>query len=102
VLDIEPQDLALVRAVLAKHVPEIEVRAIGSRVKGTARKFSDLDLVLMTDRRLDLLRFLDLKDAFSDSDLPYLVDIVDWAATSPSFRGIIERENVVIATPRSP
>ena len=35
-------------------------------------------------------------DAFSESDLPYRVDVVDWAKTDAGFRKIIERDRVVV------
>ena len=37
-IDIEPRDLATVRAILGRHVPDYEVRAFGSRVRGTNRR----------------------------------------------------------------
>lgn len=98
-LDIDPADLATVRAILARHVPELEVRVIGSRAKGGARKFSDLDLVLMTERPLALDRLADLREEFSESDLPFLVDLIDWAATAPGFRRIIAHADEVIPRP---
>lgn len=35
-----------------------------------------------------------LREDFSDSDLPWKVDVVDWATTSASFRALIERTKV--------
>ena len=40
----------------------------------------------------------DLKEAFSESDLPFKVDIVDWAETKESFRRIIESACVIVQT----
>lgn len=40
-----------------------------------------------------------LEEDFSESDLPWKVDVVDWAATSESFRMVIERDRVVVQTP---
>jgi hypothetical protein len=37
-----------------------------------------------------------LSAAFSESDLPWTVDVVDWAVTTPAFRRIIERNLVVV------
>lgn len=50
----------------------------------------------MTDKPLDIPRLGDLCEAFSQSDLPFQVDIVDWASVSESFRGIIKKECVVV------
>ena len=37
-----------------------------------------------------------LAEAFSESDLPWKVDIVDWASTGETFRAIIDRDKVVV------
>lgn len=44
-IDVSPDHLAEVQAILREHVPECEVRAFGSRVQETAKPYSDLDLV---------------------------------------------------------
>ena len=51
-----------------------------------ARETSDLDLALMTDEPLSVDRTARLRAAFTDSDLPFRVDIVDWATASESFQ----------------
>lgn len=75
--DIQPEHLALVRAILQRHVPQYDVWAFGSRVQGRAKVHSDLDLVIMTDRPLALDVVAALADDFAESDLPWKVDIVD-------------------------
>jgi type I restriction enzyme S subunit len=37
-----------------------------------------------------------MREDFSESDLPFRVDILDWATTSEPFRRIVERDKVVI------
>lgn len=37
-----------------------------------------------------------LAEAFSESNLPWKVDLVDWATTSIPFRQIIERDKVIL------
>ena len=95
-IDVSPQDLAIVKSILEKHVPEYEVRAFGSRVSWTAKGSSDLDLAVMTDKPLATMRLADLKEEFSESDLPFKVDVVDWAATKEDFRKIIGGRAVTI------
>lgn len=89
-IDMEKKYLDRIKSILREHVPEITVWAFGSRVSGTARKYSDLDLVLVTEEPLPPGKIFELKDAFSASDIPYLVDIVDWSATSDEFKEIIK------------
>ena len=95
-IDIRPADLATVRRILREHVPSLEVRAFGSRVAWNARETSDLDLALMTDEPLSIDRTAKLRAAFTDSDLPCRVDIVDWAAASESFREQIRLQSTPV------
>ena len=97
-IDIVPADLEIVRQILQDFVPEIEVRAFGSRVTWSARETSDLDLALMTNERLPDSCSMNLREAFSESELPFKVDLIDWATTSDNFRKVIEREYVVVQT----
>ncbi len=98
-LSIGEKELAIVSEILRKIVPGCEVWAFGSRVRGEAKPYSDLDLAIVSDQPLSLARLAELREAFSDSDLPWKVDLVDWASADPEFRKIIEREKVVIAGP---
>lgn len=95
-IDINPADLETVCQILREKVPELEVRVFGSRVSWTARETSDLDIVLMTKEPLDIPRMSKLKESFSESNLPFRVDIVDWADTSENFREIIESKSVTL------
>ncbi len=84
-------------SLLEAHVPEAEVWAYGSRVKGTNHEGSDLDIVL---RGPELQRlgsaYLDLLDAIEESTIPILVDVFDWARLPESFHSEIERAHVVL------
>ena len=95
-IDISPKNLQIVRDILQKHVPGQEVWAFGSRAKRSARKYSDLDLAVITQEPMSLAISAALADDFSESDLPFKVDVVDWATASESFREIIERDKVVV------
>jgi type I restriction enzyme S subunit len=99
-LDVRPDHLRIVQAILQKHVPQHVVWAFGSRAKWTAKEYSDLDLCVVTDKPLDFSVLGGMAEDFSDSDLPWKVDVVDWATTSESFRKIIERDKVVVQKPR--
>lgn len=99
-MDIRQKYLDNVKTILAMHVPGYEVRGFGSRVEGTARESSDLDLVVMAEKPLDAKTMADLREAFSESDLPFKVDVVDWAKTKDNFRKIIEKQTIVIQEKR--
>lgn len=95
-IDLNPHDLEIVLAILQKVVPDREVWAFGSRVKWTAKPFSDLDLAVIGEQPLPAGVVADLAETFDESELPIKVDVVDWATTSEAFRQIIEKEKVVV------
>lgn len=63
---------------------------------------SDLDLAIIGDSPLPLNASAALADDFAESDLPFKVDVVDWATTSESFRTIIAQSKVVVQQAPSP
>jgi predicted nucleotidyltransferase len=95
-IDINPIHLNKVMEILDEHVPECEVRAFGSRVTGTAKTYSDLDLAIVGEHRLPLDLLYCLKEVFEESDLPFRVDLLDWQTISPEFRKVIEKRYEVI------
>ncbi len=95
-IDISPHHWAIVRDILQRRVLGHDVWAFGSRAKWTAKPYSDLDLAVMTEQPMPLAVSAALVDDFSESDLPWRVDVLDWATTGESFRKIVERDKVVV------
>lgn len=95
-IDLSSQQLTEICKILSAHVPDLTVWAFGSRVTGTAREYSDLDLALITTEPLSLSLKADLVACFAESSLPFKVDLVDWACTNDNFRNIIMANKVVI------
>jgi len=93
---LAPDHLRLVQRLLAQHVPEIDVLAFGSRVVGSPKPHSDLDLALVSQEPIEIDRLARLSLEFEESDLPFRVDLVEFGTTTPTFRAIIEREHEVI------
>ena len=98
-LDLTQAQRHVVQEILQKILPEREVWAFGSRVRLTAKPYSDLDLVVIGSKPLDLMLLASLKGDFSDSDLPFEVDVVDWATLSDNFCSIISTHKIVIHSP---
>lgn len=95
-VDMRPSEWLIVSDILRRYVPAHEVWAFGSRAKRTAKPYSDLDLAIITDQPLSLEVAAALRGAFSESELPWKVDVVDWATVDESFRNIIRAERVVV------
>jgi type I restriction enzyme S subunit len=98
-IDVAPGHLQIVSDIVQRHVPSHAVWAFGSRATGNAKPYSDLDLAIITDRPLPLATLAALAEAFSESDLPWRVDVIDWATTGEAFRAIIARDKVVLQPP---
>jgi uncharacterized protein len=96
-LDLRSEHLALVRHILAQQVPQHTAWAFGSRVKGTARAFSDLDIGLEGDQALGFEQRANLKLAFSESNLPFMVDVVDLTSCSRDFAQAIANERTLLS-----
>ncbi len=95
-LDVRPEEWAIVSGILRAFLPGREIWAFGSRATGTAKPYSDLDLALIGETPLPLDTLAALREAFSESDLPWKVDLVDWATTNATFRKVIEARRVVV------
>ena len=68
----------------------------GSRVEGTTKRSSDLDLVLEDASKIDYKITSALEDAFEESDLPYSVDVMDINAVGSKFKEIIKKQRVLL------
>lgn len=98
-LDVRADHLAMIQAVLRHHVPDREVWAFGSRVKGSARPTSDLDLCILGETSVGFTVLGRLMDGFSESNVPYKVDVIEWATIGPEFRDVVCEEKVVLHRP---
>ena len=89
-IEITQHDLEVVRSILEGFVPDAEIIVFGSRIHGTAKPWSDLDLAIKAQSPLDWKLLADIKEAFQESELPFRVDILDWNDITPAFRKAIE------------
>lgn len=76
-----------VKTILAQVAPGVRAHAFGSRVAGTPKPYSDLDLALSGPVPPALLA--DLREAFESSELPFRVDLVALDTVSQAFRDAI-------------
>ncbi len=90
-LALTSDELAQVRAILARYLPPgVRVSVFGSRARGTAKPWSDLDLALASPAPLPLSLLAEMAEAFDESPLPWKVDLVDRASVSEGFAAIID------------
>ncbi len=66
---------------------KLEIWAFGSRVNGNCHSTSDLDLVLKTTDQtpLPMNELNQFKEALRDSNIPIIVQVLDWNRIPKSF-----------------
>lgn len=90
-IDVARHHLFSIKQILQKHLPEIEIKAFGSRVSGKAKPYSDLDLVIMGNQKVDPHVLAQLKEDFEESDIPFRVEILDGCDITDDFKKSIEQ-----------
>ena len=95
-IDLSPDLKKQVTSILEQYVPNAEVWAFGSRVNGTARDHSDLDLVVIDEQKIPQKKYYQLQEAFQESELPIRVDVLDWHRITPEFQQNIRKQYEVI------
>ncbi|MBE9111856.1 nucleotidyltransferase domain-containing protein [Nodosilinea sp. LEGE 07298] len=92
---LTPQQRQIILALVQKHLPDTTVWAYGSRVRGTARPHSDLDLVAFaTPQQQGTIA--DLQEALDESDLPFRVDLLGWHELPEQFHQTIATDYAVV------
>ena len=95
-IDITEDQRQSLLAVVHRHLPGVTVWAYGSRVKGTARPNSDLDLVVFTtpSQRPSVSELIDDLD---ESNIPFRIDLHVWHEIPERFHEIIRKEHVILS-----
>jgi len=87
-IQLETKDYQLLKQILDKY--PYRFYAYGSRVKGNAWKFSDLDLCYQEDIPHEIV--YQIKEELEESDLPFIVELVNWKHMRPVFRELIKKD----------
>jgi len=72
-IQIEPSDYQILQKILSKYPYQFYI--YGSRAKGNARKFSDLDLCYRDNIPDEVV--YQIKEELEESDLPFIVELVN-------------------------
>lgn len=94
-IDMTDDQHALILDLIKKYLPNITVWAYGSRVKRTARPYSDLDMVVFATPEKKR-QVSDLREAYEESNLPFRVDVLVWDEVPESFRRNIKATHAVL------
>lgn len=80
-----------VLAIINNTLPNAEIYAFGSRVDGSAKKYSDLDISINLGKKnkIPLALLSKLEEDFNNSDILFKVDLVDFQRVCDEFQKII-------------
>ena len=78
-----------IKEMIHRYFPDAEILVFGSRLNGTHKPASDLDLCIRSHSLLPVAEWSKLSAELSDSDLPFKVDLLDWHRIAEDFQRII-------------
>ncbi len=93
---ITSEQWEIVTTILEKHIPNKIIWIFGSRAKHQAKPYSDLDIAIIGEAPLPIDLLAAMTEDFTESALPFKVDLLDWATVGVAFRGVIESHKVVV------
>ena len=92
-IDLPAEHRAQVLDIIRRRLPEARIWVYGSRAKGRARRYSDLDLMLDSGGEPIAPSILgNLDEDFDESDLPIIVELHDLAQTDARFLARVKKD----------
>lgn len=86
----------IIKSILEPYEDKYNFYYYGSRVKGSFRFLSDLDIMVKGIELANLSDINDIKDKFDKSNLPYVVNISDYHNLDEKFYKLIEADLVKV------
>ena len=96
---IPTEELRFLLDEIERFIPSTTVWAFGSRVDGTCRQSSDLDLAVHCDKETALKELPKLNERLIESDLPFKVQILDFNRLPENMQGNIKEKYVMLYGP---
>ncbi|MEX0609907.1 MAG: nucleotidyltransferase domain-containing protein [Balneolaceae bacterium] len=86
-MNLSEKHTILLFQILEKNFHGCRILLFGSRATGKAKKYSDIDIAIdCGGSALQIMKLADAKQDFVESNLPYLVDLVDLNNIDSSFK----------------
>lgn len=97
-LDFPVKYMDMLKKIIREQIPDAEIWAFGSRVNKQNHETSDLDLVIH-QKNTASDAFIKFKESILNSNIPILIDVLDWGSIPDSFKDEIQKSHVVIYKP---
>ncbi len=90
-IDLNEKYISFIKETVYHYLQNCKIYLFGSRTKGTAKKYSDIDIALKSPNLNENILLKIISD-FENSTLPYEVDVLDLNNISETFRQHIEQD----------
>lgn len=92
--ELSEKYLGIIQKILEPHQAITHAFLFGSRARGTLKPTSDIDIALKGDINIKLIA--KIKAEFEDSNLPFFVDIVDYAKADNALKSEIDTQGIML------
>ena len=87
---VSEEELKIIENIITPYKDNYDFFAYGSRVKGNYRELSDLDIMIKGKNPIEVFELEEIKENFDNSNLSYVVNLVDYFSITESFYNIIK------------
>jgi len=94
-IDLNEKYISFIKKTFDEHLTEYKLYLFGSRAKGNAKKYSDIDLAIDSKNFNSEIKSK-LENFFSNSTIPYEIDIIDLNNINDQFKQLIKNDLIEI------
>jgi predicted nucleotidyltransferase len=98
-ITVSVRHLSYLLEQLKLYIPDATVWAFGSRVKGSNRTSSDLDLAVLSDKETAKKQLPKLNEVFIESNIPFKVQLLDFNRLPVNMQENIKKKYVILYRP---
>ncbi|HBS47750.1 TPA: nucleotidyltransferase domain-containing protein [Candidatus Dependentiae bacterium] len=81
--------------IIEKHCPACKIYLFGSQAKGKFKQTSDIDIALEDKNKIEKITISKIKDDLDESNIPFLIDLIDLNEISNEFKNNIKGDLVL-------
>jgi len=88
-INLAPEYIEFIKKIVNENLKHYKLYMFGSRVTGRAKKYSDVDIAILSDELTSDIK-AKIEFEFENSTLPYEVDVIDLNSITERFKNLIK------------